>query len=267
MEAGTTQRKAKTDQHSQQVWEEFWQKQAIENVYSNADRITRQIQQLGDCRGKIIMEIGAGSGRDGFQLVDLGATVIFLDYAESSLRLIEQLSQKLKKPVHLVRGDAFHLPFKENSIDVVYHQGLLEHFTDPSGIVRENYAVVKPGGVAIADVPQKYHFYTVVKHILIWMNKWFAGWETEFSIHQLKHLYRSAGFQIQSVYGDWMRPSFLYRAAREALKKIKITLPQYPKRIPGISNIRDAWRRFFMQRKLAFYTFMDIGVIARKKDH
>ena len=258
---------SKSQQHSQQVWEDFWEQREIEQVYSNSDRIVQQIQNLGSCDGKCIMEIGAGSGRDGFKLVDLGATVIFLDYAESSLRLIEQLSKKLNKPVFLVRGDAFNLPFKENSLDVVYHQGLLEHFTDPNGIIRENFRVLKKGGVAIADVPQKYHVYTVVKHILIWMNKWFAGWETEFSVNQLKRLHRSAGFRIRAVYGDWMRPSFFYRASREALKKIGLKLPQYPKRIPVLSQIRDAWRRFFIRQKIAFYTFMDIGVIAEKKEN
>lgn len=255
-----------TQQHSQQVWEDFWETRAIEQVYSNSDRIFQQVQKTGDVRGKWIMEIGAGSGRDSFRLLDLGAKIILLDYAESSLVVIKQLAEKLGRQVHLVRGDAFHLPFKKNSVDIIFHQGLLEHFTNPEAIIQESFYATKTGGYHISDVPQKYHLYTVVKHLLIWLNKWFAGWETEFSIGQLKQLHTNAGFAVHATYGDWMRPSFLYRATREALKKIGVKLPQYPKRLPILSPLREAWAQFFKQRKIAFYTFMDIGVVAVRKD-
>jgi len=255
----------KTDQHHQQVWEDFWKSHAIEQVYPNSDRIYRQICATGPLQKKWVMEIGAGSGRDGFQLTDLGARVIFLDYAVNSLQVIASLAQKYQKIVYLVRGDAFNLPFKEGAIDIVYHQGLLEHFTQPGGIIAENYRVLKIGGFAVADVPQRYHPYTLVKHVLITLNKWFAGWETEFSIGGLKALHRAAGFEIYAVYGDWMRPSFFYRAGREALKKIGVTLPLFPKRLPLISGLRDRLRAVFQRQKWALYTFMDIGVVARKQ--
>ena len=253
-----------SDQHTPQVWENFWQSHAIEQVYANSDRIVRQIAAVGSVEGKWVMEIGAGSGRDGFQLADLGARVIFLDYTENSLRLIDRLAKQHGKRVHLVRGDAFYLPFKQNVIDIIYHQGLLEHFRDPGGIVREKYRVLKAGGFAVADVPQRYHPYTPVKHVLIALNKWFAGWETEFSIQQLAALHRNAGFEIHARYGDWMRPSFFYRATREALKKIGVKLPLYPKRLPLISRLRDRLRDRLRRKTWALYTFMDIGVVGRK---
>lgn len=255
---------ARTQQHSQQVWEDFWQKQSIDQVYQNSERIVSQITATGDVRGKWIMEIGAGSGRDSFQLVDLGARVILLDYAENSLQLMGRLARRLDKHVYLIRGDAFHLPFKNNAVDVIFHQGLLEHFTDPRGIVEQSYAALKEGGITVSDVPQKYHLYTAVKHILIWMNKWFAGWETEFSVGELTMLHKESGFEIYNVYGDWMRPSFVYRAMREALKKIGLKLPQYPKPIPVLSFWRKAFREFFIKKKIARYTFMDVGVVGKK---
>ena len=261
---GKKRRMARTQQHSPQVWEAFWKKQSIEQVYQNSDRIVRQITAPGDVQGKWIMEIGAGSGRDSFQLVDLGARVILLDYAENSLQLMQQLAQQLDTHVFLIRGDAFHLPFKNNSVDVIFHQGLLEHFTEPRGIVEQSFAALKKGGINVSDVPQKYHLYTAVKHVLIWMNKWFAGWETEFSVGELAALHKRAGFEIYRIYGDWMRPSFLYRAVREMLKKIGIKLPQYPKSIPVLSSCRKSARRFFMKQKFARYTFMDIGVVGKK---
>ncbi len=255
----------KSSQHSQEVWEKFWvEKEEIEQVYSNSDRIVNQILGATDLTDKLVMEVGAGSGRDGFKLVDAGATVILLDYAESSLRVIKSLSCQLSKKVLLVRGDAFHLPIKSNALDLVFHQGLLEHFTNPADILAENFRVLKVGGLALADVPQRYHAYTVIKHLLIWMNKWFAGWETEFSRRQLVGFFRHVGFEIHIIYGDWMRPSFAYRIVREVAKKLGIKLPLYPAGLGPISHLRAKVRSLFRRTDFSLNTVMDIGVIGIK---
>ncbi len=252
--------------HSRQVWEDFWEdKKDIHNVYSNNDRIINQIRELGSMQDKWVMEIGAGSGRDGFKLVDMGAKVILLDYAQSSLDVLKKLAQEFNKPVILVQGDAFQLPFKTDALDLVYHQGLLEHFTNPQDILAENHRVIKPGGYTLADVPQRYHLYTVVKHILILMNKWFAGWETEFSIGQLGKMFKGLGFDIHKSYGDWMRPSFFYRSLREVMKKVGIQLPLYPKPVPVLSPLVKSFEKTFAKTRFALYTFMDIGIIGKKK--
>jgi len=187
-----------------------------------------------------------------------------LDYAESSLRMLRSLSRHNNLKVLLVRGDAFHLPIKSNALDLVFHQGLLEHFKNPADILAENFRVLKSGGMALADVPHRYHPYTVVKHVLIWMNKWFAGWETEFSRRQLMGLFRQVGFEIHAVYGDWMRPSFAYRMVREIAKKMNVKLPLYPGSLPIVSRLRAYLRKWFRTTSLSFCTYMDIGVIGVK---
>ena len=224
----------------------------------------RQLRSLGPVAGKRILEVGAGTGRDSLVLGSEGAVVFMLDYSDRALRVMHNLAQQSGQSVRLVRGDAFQLPFKTGSMDLVFHQGLLEHFIDPGKILSENFRVLKSGGFGLADVPQRYHLYTVVKHILIRLNRWFAGWETEFSLRQLQHLFRSAGFAVYDSYGDWMRPSFFYRALREILKKVSWRLPLYPKSIPGFSDLRGHIRTTIRRSSWAFYTYMDIGVIGRK---
>jgi len=256
---------ATAERHDRQVWETFWdQQKPIDEVYANSERIIAQITKLGPVRGKRILEVGAGSGRDGLQLAEQGGRIIFLDYAVNSLRTIARLAQSEGRSVSLVRGDAFHLPLKSSCIDVVFHQGLLEHFTQPLTLVKENQRVLKSNGYAIADVPHRYHLYTVVKHVLIALNRWFAGWETEFSRRQLERLFCEAGLKPVSFYGDWMRPSFGYRALREGLKKIGVRLPMQPKSIPLLGSLRKRCADRFRQTRLAQWTFMDIGVIGMK---
>ena len=42
----------------------------------------------------------------------------------------------------------------------------------------------------VVDVPQTFHLYTLMKQILIALNRWFAGWETQFTPGELERLLR-----------------------------------------------------------------------------
>ncbi len=255
----------KTTLHRREVWDQFWQeREEIEQVYSNSGRVIEQLVRLGDPAGKWILEVGAGSGRDSLALSSRGGRVIMLDYSAPALQVIQRLAQKAGRPVYLVRGDAFHLPFRSDALDLVFHQGLLEHFTAPEGIMAESLRVLRPGGAALADVPQRYHLYTVVKHLLIALNRWFAGWETEFSRARLERLFTQTGFARTEFYGEWMRPSFVYRAGREILKKTGITLPLYPPSLPLFGRIRGRLRALLRRHPWHLNTVMDIGAIGFK---
>ena len=161
-------------------------------------------------------------------------------------------------------GNALKMPFPDESFDIVFHQGLMEHFKDYLPLIKENARVLEKDGLIVIDVPQKYHIYTLIKHILIFFGKWFAGWETEFSINELKKIAEKNGFEVVYCYGEWMYPSLFYRIVREILKKIWITVPMYPQKIKPLHKIRVQIRNFLMKRKISFYSFLNIGVIAKK---
>src|SRR5262249_12124387 len=140
-------------------------------------------------QGVRVLEVGAGSGRDSLELVRHGAEVWVVDYTPSALRLIGR--QPGGVALRRACADAFRLPFADGSFDAVFHQGLLEHFRNPGELLVENARVLAPGGILLVDVPQKWHYYTPLKHALIAMGRWFAGWETEFSIRELRRLVRA----------------------------------------------------------------------------
>ncbi len=235
----------------------------MDEIYSTQGRILRALDGVFDPKGKLVLEVGAGTGRDSQALAELGATVVTLDYADSAIRLISGLVARVPH-LYAVQGDAFAPPFRPGSFDLVFHQGLLEHFRDPLPLLQANVALLKPGGLLLIDVPQRYHLYTLVKHLAIWLNRWFAGWETEFSVRDLERLVRQVGLEPVRRYGDWMRPSFVYRATREALKRVGIRLPMYPPGIPVLHELREALRRWAWGKSWAFYTYLDVGIVARK---
>ena len=248
-------------------WENFWtQKKDPSKIYDNSGRTPQALFEImSDVKGFRVLEVGAGTGRDSFTIAEAGAQVFVLDYADAALDIIELLNSQNQAKVIPVQGDAFALPFPDNSFDIVFHQGLLEHFRDPWGIVRENFRILKPGGIAIIDVPQRWHIYTVVKHLLIALNSWFAGWETEFSLRQLSGKLKEHGFETIAFYGDWMYPCFCYRVLREILWKIGIHLPLYPPRIPLLWRIRRAIREKMRKTKFGANTAVSIGLIVRKQ--
>lgn len=248
-------------------WDNFWKsKSDVHSVYSNADRVLRHLAAVTDLKGKYVLEVGAGTGRDSLGLVKLGAEVFLLDYVASSLAIVRALSREEGIQAHLVQGNAFVLPFPDLAFDVVFHQGLLEHFRaeEARELLSENVRVLKRGGYLLVDVPQRYHVYTIIKHILILLGRWFAGWEREFSVRELERDLRDHGLTLVRTYGEWMYPSLFYRTVREVLQKVGIKLPLTPQLGGVLTQLRKWIRERTVRSRLALYTSISIGVIGRK---
>ena len=252
----------------QSVWDRFWaRKKDLSKVYPASPTILKTIyKHFPNVRGMKILEVGPGSGRDSADLAKQGADVYVLDFSAESLKTVEALRirEHLYENLHCIRGDAFHSPFPDGTFDLVFHQGLAEHFVDPQPLIEENFRIVKPGGYFLCDVPQTFHLYTVVKHILIAMKKWFAGWETQFTIGQLRRLVKSSGFQIRYEYGDWMRPNFFYRSFRELCFKFNVELPKYTFACTAYQKANNWILDRFDRIALSRYTQLSIGILSQK---
>ncbi len=252
-------------------WQDFWNEAdrlSLDDVYGNDGRIVRELLALGDVAGKRVLEVGAGSGRDAVSLAAAGAEVWTLDYVPGSLALTGKAAAAAGVPVRTVNGDALRKPFPDDSFDLVFHQGLLEHFRDPLPLLREDLRVLKPGGHLLVDVPQTCHYYTVGKQALIAVGRWFAGWETQFTPGRLERVAVSAGGRVVRTYGDWMVPGLWYRALRKVvLSRLGAKLPMYPDPLPPVGRALARWRDAHHEKRWALYTMMTIGVVVTKTEH
>lgn len=249
-------------------WESYWKghTQDIDDTYSTGGRLVREVLADGSVEGKLVMEIGAGSGRDLLALAKLGAHGIVLDYSPASLKLVKQQAEAQGIPVMFVQADATRMPFRDGAIDVSFHQGLLEHFRDPMPLLKENARITRSGGRVLVDVPQTYHLYTVMKNLLILVNKWFAGWETQFTVSQLERLVSESGLEVTRSYGDWMVPGLWYRVVREVLKRgLGIKLPLHPAGPAFWSRGWDGLRTALRSQRWALNTCHVIGTVGRRK--
>ncbi len=247
-------------------WSRFWRERSkIDDVYPTEGRLVEQILAEGPVRGKRVLEVGAGSGRDSVTLAEAGAAAVILDYSMASLEVARAVAARSNRRALLLRADALNLPFRDGTFDVVFHQGLLEHFRDPMPLLRENVRVLRPSALLLVDVPQRFHLYTALKHILIALGKWFAGWETEFTIGELTRCMREAGVRVTRRYGSWMVPGLFYRSLRLALLETRLArLPLYPPPVPILSPFLAWTRAAFARTPLSFYTYFVIGALGRK---
>lgn len=223
-------------------WDRFWTRgRETREIYDNAGRITGEIAREMDVRGRACLEVGAATARDTAALARAGAFAVALDYSPAALSIAKDACRGTGAV--LVCGDAFHLPFRDGCFDLVFHQGVLEHFREPEGLLDENRRVLSASGLVLVDVPQTLHPYTVVKKILIAAGAWFAGWETQFTRRSLEALLMNSGLRPRRAYGRFMSPSLSYRMLREILFRAGVRLPLDPVLVGPVHRLRARVRR------------------------
>ena len=102
--------------------------------------------------GQDVLDVGCGPGTitcDFARIVAPGA-IVGID-AQASV--IAQAARECSEPnLTFEVGDAYALPFRDCSFDVVHAHQLLQHLADPLAALREMHRVLRPGGtVAVRD--------------------------------------------------------------------------------------------------------------------
>lgn len=70
------------------------------------------------------------------------------------MKNLDYTTADLDSPIADIKMDIHDIPFDDNTFDVVFCNHVLEHVTDDAQCMRELCRVLKPGGMAIMQVPQ-----------------------------------------------------------------------------------------------------------------
>lgn len=68
---------------------------------------------------------------------------------------LDYTTTDLNSPIADVKADICNLPFKTDEFDYIFCNHVLEHIPDDTKAMQELYRVLKPGGLAILQVPLK----------------------------------------------------------------------------------------------------------------
>lgn len=108
---------------------------------------------VGDLRGRQVLALACGQGRDARLLADLGARVVGVDISDRLLSYARQFERKTPRGIVYVNGDAQGLhEFADASFDVVVCHMALMDIPDLARAAAAVARVLRPGGVFVSSI-------------------------------------------------------------------------------------------------------------------
>ena len=114
----------------------------------------------------------------------------------------------------LAAADVRRLPYRDQTFDLVYSMGTIEHFPEYRAAVAEIYRLLKPGGRAVIGVPNLFDPFLrpLMVAVLDRLGRYDYGLEKAFSARGLGRLLESAGFRLIARSGVLFMPGWLRMA-------------------------------------------------------
>jgi ubiquinone/menaquinone biosynthesis C-methylase UbiE len=118
-------------------------------------RNTHQISEYKKIgRKTVYLEIVCGPIVFGQQISEQCKLVIGIDLSLSALKIAKKLLKENGADNYiLIQADILNMPISDDTIDLVYGAGVLEHFKNSQKCVDELFRVLNEGGVAFNSVP------------------------------------------------------------------------------------------------------------------
>ena len=147
-------------------WQDIWKRQGVfstiidagRTIYNWFFRIYLRKYIHKDTR---ILELGCGTSSLTLSLAPELKEIVGIDNAESALERSQKDATKLGVTNCVFEyGDCLAVSHTD-TFDIVWSQGLMEHFEDPVSVAVQHYKAVKPGGIALISVPYKYSYHTL----------------------------------------------------------------------------------------------------------
>lgn len=88
-------------------------------------------------RGKLVLDLGSGSGIDSCEMIKHGAEVVSVDFSPLSCKSTKALLVETRFSGDVIMADARYLPLRSDQFDVVYSFGVIHHIPEISKVVRE----------------------------------------------------------------------------------------------------------------------------------
>jgi SAM-dependent methyltransferase len=202
-----------------------------------------------DLEGKRILDIGCGVGSFVRRLREFSPSIVGFDVDRD--RVVE--GGKEVPDLALAVGE--HLPYADNTFDVVLLHEVLEHVTDDEATLRETQRVLTPGGKAVIFCPNR--LYPFETHGIFLGNRYVFGnmplvnylpdpvrnrlvpHARAYTKGGLRRIYRRAG--LRPLVHSYVFPGFDHvmagrRIVGRALRMVLYPLEASPLRIFGLSH-------------------------------
>lgn len=170
----STHSESSVAEHYDKVWteheEESWNSWAFFRQKPSA--LEFALGQLGDVRGKKVLDVACGIGQTTQILAERGAQVVALDFSATGLEKTRARvdAAGVGAQVKTVQASVEQIPFEADEFDLVFAQNFLMHVSALK-VGQEIWRVLKPNGKAVFIEPLAHH--PVVKIY----RKFFSGYK------------------------------------------------------------------------------------------
>ncbi len=120
-------------------------------------------------KGKLAVDMGAGTGFITEGLVQRGVKVIAVD---QSSEMLEEMKRKFgnSDQVEFLLGQAENIPIKDEAVDYVFANMFLHHVEVPLVAIKEMARILKPGGKLVITDLDKHEFeFLKIEQFDLWM--------------------------------------------------------------------------------------------------
>jgi SAM-dependent methyltransferase len=103
----------------------------------------------------------------------------------------------------MMTADIRKLPYKDNTFDLIYSMGTVEHFPETEKAIQELYRVLKQEGTAIIGVPNKHDVFLrpLLVFVMQKLRLYSFGYEKSYSKKELRRMLERANFEVKG-YGS-----------------------------------------------------------------
>lgn len=221
-------------------------------------------------KGNKVLDIGCGSGRHTFFLLEKGCSVTGVDISQKMLEVLKQKAEERKYSLSLFLADCNNLPFETESFDVVVSiYGPFTHLQNPIKCVNEMIRVLKRNGKIVIGVENKWALLPLIRRILKFewnkiimllceggkftVFKKESGqevliWLQYYSLKQLVKLFSDAGFiKIKTYGGLLLVPQEYGYSSKKNLPFFKKILVRLEKRLRNRTPFKNLASYLFIE--------------------
>ena len=148
------------DKAGKDFWEASWKKilfgkyQGIEKYLAINKKLDLLFKRFLEKGNKKVLEIGCAKAKRLIYFAkEFDYEVYGVDYSEKGVKIAKENLRIAGVEGTIICEDIFQTTFKEESFDIVYSMGLIEHFETPAEIIDAHIKLLKIGGVLIITIP------------------------------------------------------------------------------------------------------------------
>lgn len=191
--------------------------------FSSSRWILKKFLQLsGSVHGRTILDAGSGTGLNSLPLSARGADLTLLDISPEALSIAKAYFEEQGLKASFIQGSIFELPFPDESFDIVWNTGVIEHFEPEvrKKAVQEMLRVMKSSGQLLTFNPNaNASIYRWAKRIGERRGNWDVG--VEIPIETLVHDIDPSRYEISEFEAGWfMQFQFVKYALPRRLRLI-----------------------------------------------